>query len=1149
MKLNLNKTRRGLWIAVTVISLLLCGAGTVDVLALSEEPVQVAPATVGAAVGAQHAAPLQQDAGPAEPDAPEADAAASEMAEAALTPDALTDGLLGYWKLDETSGHPYDSSTNNLTATVAGTLAYSATHAPVPFADTHSLYLNDNGFYTVALPMANSSFTLATWAKRDGGRDPDFTMNYGMMSQGTTLGAGQPGKTLGFGFTHDDKIYCGFNADNGALMVPAVGLTEWHHWACTYDVSTNVRKLYRDGVQIASDTASEDFTGGGDFFVGTQMGYPVNDFMGYLDEARVYDRELTAAEMKVLGQTRRRPISYWKLNGNGDDSSAGGAYDLDGSSMEGMSYPTTGGAPTPFSNAGYASLPEVQSWSNDLFYAYNNPEWNNYGGQVTVAAWVRPFGLMKRTAVMFNDAGTPTIYSLKVDSGVVTAEVLSSANATTTVSGGALTAGEWAHIAFTFNKNDMLRLYVNGTEVASAAVGDLRSATYPMIIIGYPMFYGGIASKIDIDDVRIYDRLLNAEEVAGLAAAGSETCYAYPDDALEGSDGTVYASTNAAAVQAGLDLLGAGGGTVKLSGSCTGTATRSSNTQTALITTGPPESSVTLDGGWNSTFTTQNPRSTPTTLDAASGGRVVLVANGSAGSAFLNNMTLTHGSGAGGGGLLTYAPTTLEGVTVSANTSSSSGGGIYATTFLTMTNSTVSGNTASAHGGGLFEWSGGSYNFTIKNSTFSGNFAASRGGAIFIRSTTLRLANVTLTDNEAGYVGPGIENDYGTIMAKNSIIAGNHYTNGSYSGDVYNYATWTTLGGNILGNGASADYDQTVSYDKLRLGTLADNGGATQTHLPAADSPAIDAGICASSSEEWWYVNSDQRGSSYTRPGGGTVYCDAGAVEAQSVTPLCFASRSTAAEYSSVNARALQTAIENLSGGTGTVRVGGTCSGVAYMGGTMQTAKLGGGITLIGGDADSYLTTNPNGRAVLDGDVLSRVLLVTAGTNTVRNLQLTGGLTSANGAGLLNQGTLTLENSLIQSNGVTGSGLGGGLANEGTLTVNDSTVSANTAASHAGGIYNKTGTLTLNRVTVSANTSSNYGGGIYNAATLRSGPRECDRQHRDQPRRRAVELGHGGCDQYHDLRQYGDERHRPGRRHFQLLRHEPDSHPLLHDHQ
>ena len=580
--------------------------------------------------------------------------------------------------------------------------------------------------------------------------------------------------------------------------------------------------------------------------------------------------------------------------------------------------------------------------------------------------------------------------------------------------------------------------------------------------------YPGIRGSVD--EVRVFKRALTQREVTELYAG---PCYARPEDALEGSDGTVYSSLSAAAVQGGVDLLGIGGGTVKLSGTCTGTTTRSGNTQTALIDTKLPQSSVTLDGGWNSTFSTRNPSSTPTTLDAAASGRVLLVVYGSAGSAFLNNLTLTHGSAGAGGGLFLDGPTTLDGVTVSNNAATNgSGGGIYATTFLTITNSTVTGNTASSYGGGLYEWNSGSYSFLVRNSTFSGN-SAYRGGGFFIRSTTLYLQHATVTDNQATY-GSGLENDFGSASVASSIIAGNRTSATTYGSDIYNYSTFTSLGGNLLGNGASADFDQAVSHDKLKLGALANNGGLTQTHLPAADSPAIDVGLCTVGGIT---VTADQRGAS--RPGSGTTFCDAGAVEVQSVTPSCFASRSTAPDYSSVNGRALQMAIDNLPGGTGTVRVGGTCTGAWLKGGTIQTARLGGGITLIGGNAGSYLTANPTGRAILDARGLGRVLLVAAGTNSARNLELKAGTASGNGGGLLNQGTLTLDNALIRSNNGTGSSAGGGVANEGTLTINDSTVSGNTSASHAGGIYNKTGSLTLNRVTVSGNSSANLGGGLY----------------------------------------------------------------------
>jgi fibronectin-binding autotransporter adhesin len=57
---------------------------------------------------------------------------------------------------------------------------------------------------------------------------------------------------------------------------------------------------------------------------------------------------------------------------------------------------------------------------------------------------------------------------------------------------------------------------------------------------------------------------------------------------------------------------------------------------------------------------------------------------------------------------------------------------------------------------------------------------------------------------------------------------------------------------------------------------------------------------------------------------------------------------------------------------------------------------------------------------------------------------------------------------------------GGGILNKGTLTLNDVTLAGNTASGiggYGGGIYN-TGTLTMNSGSINENTATN-GGGIY----------------------------------------------------------------------
>jgi hypothetical protein len=89
------------------------------------------------------------------------------------------------------------------------------------------------------------------------------------------------------------------------------------------------------------------------------------------------------------------------------------------------------------------------------------------------------------------------------------------------------------------------------------------------------------------------------------------------------------------------------------------------------------------------------------------------------------------------------------------------------------------------------------------------------------------------------------------------------------------------------------------------------------------------------------------------------------------------------------------------------------------------------------------------------------------------------------GGGIYNNtsGILTLINSTVSGNTVTGSNVqgGGGIYNGGKLTLSNSTVSGNTVTGingTGGGIYNGQGELTLNNSTISGNTATD-GGGIY----------------------------------------------------------------------
>ena len=186
------------------------------------------------------------------------------------------------------------------------------------------------------------------------------------------------------------------------------------------------------------------------------------------------------------------------------------------------------------------------------------------------------------------------------------------------------------------------------------------------------------------------------------------------------------------------------------------------------------------------------------------------------------------------------------------------GGGVGTTGYGVMFNSTVSGNRARLHGGGVYAADRPYDGVRVMMSTIVGNTAdadgdgTGDGGGIY---------------NSGAYFAPGY-----SIIANNADEGGEAPDCAAVNPDVY------TAGhslGNLIGDVTGCDTyaASAVVVGDPELGPLADNGGATLTHLPVTGSPAIDAlGLSC--------LPDDQRG--FARPVG--AGCDIGAVEVQAVT-------------------------------------------------------------------------------------------------------------------------------------------------------------------------------------------------------------------------------------------------------------------------
>lgn len=281
-----------------------------------------------------------------------------------------------------------------------------------------------------------------------------------------------------------------------------------------------------------------------------------------------------------------------------------------------------------------------------------------------------------------------------------------------------------------------------------------------------------------------------------------------------------------------------------------------------------------------------------------------------------NGMATSGGalSNRGGGIQVNVGSTLLLTDSVVAGSKASAGGGIFNSGTLTINNGTVRDNRTDSDGftdpsgGGIYSEG----TATITNSALTGNtvgfgLIGVSGGGISNVGGTLTLINATVSGNSAVF-GGGIKNQNGVVTVTNSTITGNAGNSGinhfAFTGAAFftlrNTIVSNNAGVNCEGNpvtsaGHNVDSGTTCGFagsgdlnaTNPLLGTLADNGGPTQTHALLPGSPAIDAG------DNTGCPLLDQRG--FVRPvdgdGNSTATCDIGAYElGQAITAALAAS-------------------------------------------------------------------------------------------------------------------------------------------------------------------------------------------------------------------------------------------------------------------
>ncbi len=209
----------------------------------------------------------------------------------ATPPPDITTGLKGYWALNETAGTTAsDSSGNNNSGTlmngpvwnsagrVNGALQFDGVNDYVSLGNPASL-------------IPGNAITLAGW------------MNLSDLSATRFLVAKYAGPTPTFlRYERGVGIRCVLGG-TGVTAAASIVTGQWYHAACTYDGATV--RVYVNGAEVATAAKTgpiADATGV-DWAIGAGIsanGTPLAFMNGLIDEVRMYNRALTAADIGAL---------------------------------------------------------------------------------------------------------------------------------------------------------------------------------------------------------------------------------------------------------------------------------------------------------------------------------------------------------------------------------------------------------------------------------------------------------------------------------------------------------------------------------------------------------------------------------------------------------------------------------------------------------------------------------------------------------------------------------------------------------------------------------------------------------------------------------------------------------------------------------
>src|SRR3989338_8508048 len=329
---------------------------------------------------------------------------------------------------------------------------------------------------------------------------------------------------------------------------------EWHQLTGTFDDSS--LRLYVDGVLVATAPKTLTLPSAFGFRSGLVIGAQGNAcsgngcitsgqnfFQGDVDDVKMYSRVLDAAEIysyvsSHLPNKRGRisPVTKPTATVLANVSHVGRFtsglvrhYTFDGPDTSGTTVTDRGSAGSNATLSGTKTTPGIIGQAmnfdgvNDYgsFTAIHDPN----GTSLSIEAWVRPTAIGGVYVITGADEGNP-ILMCRINAAGTAFMWARGSNGLDAQAAGttAMTANNWYHIACTWNTSGKVAtVYLNGVNEGSSTNSSIVNVPSGLTHMGVASRSGSPFEsyfKGDIDELRIYNRVLTATEVAEHYKAG-----------------------------------------------------------------------------------------------------------------------------------------------------------------------------------------------------------------------------------------------------------------------------------------------------------------------------------------------------------------------------------------------------------------------------------------------------------------------------------------------------------------------------------------------------------------------------------------------------------------------------------------------------